>query len=76
MGKILLEKITTELKTELPTRILLVIPITEGNEGHIFETQQEKQIFLKYALSQKGNSQAAFKEPSNTLPIQEKLHFT
>jgi len=54
MGKILLEKITTELKTELPTRILLVIPITEGNEGHIFETQARKAKFVEIGTFPKG----------------------
>jgi len=58
----------------------LVIPITEGNEGHIFETQARKAKFFEICTFPKGQfrfkSPAAFKGDFNTLTIQEKLHFT
>ena len=42
-----IQKIVTELKTDKPTRALLIIPILEGREGHIFETQARKAKFLE-----------------------------
>ena len=44
----------TEIKSEKPTRALLVIPILDGREGHKFETEARKAKFLEICKFPKG----------------------
>ena len=52
----IIQKIITELKTDKPTRALIVIPILEGREGHSFETQARKAKFLEICRFPKAAS--------------------
>ena len=44
-----LEKILDSLRSDLPTRVILLIPIFEGEIGHLYETQARKSRFLEIA---------------------------
>ena len=43
----IIDKVANDLKTEKPTRAVLLIPIFEGKDGHRYETQARKAKFLE-----------------------------
>ena len=43
------------LRSTLPTRVVLLIPIFEGRIGHLYETQAKKSRFLEIATFPKGS---------------------
>src|SRR5271154_5483491 len=48
-------KVTDSLRSNLPTRVILLIPIFEGQVGHLYETQARKSRFLEIATFPKGS---------------------
>jgi len=48
-------KIFSSLQSNLPTRVVLLIPIFPGSVGHIYETQARKSRFLEIASFPKGS---------------------
>ena len=47
--QIIIQKIANDIKTDDPTRTVLLIPIFEGMDGHRYETQARKAKFLEIA---------------------------
>src|ERR1700684_620607 len=45
----IIRKIANDIKTDEPTRTVLLIPIFEGMDGHRYETQARKAKFLEIA---------------------------
>jgi hypothetical protein len=48
-------KIAQSLKSNLPTRVVLLIPIFEGSIGQLYETQAKEARFLEIATFPKGS---------------------
>jgi hypothetical protein len=48
-------KVFDSLRSTLPTRVILLIPIFEGRIGHLYETQAKKSRFLEIATFPKGS---------------------
>ena len=48
-------KVSDSLRSNLPTRVILLIPIFEGRIGHLYETQAKKSRFLEIATFPKGS---------------------
>ena len=53
-----IEKISESLRSNLPTRVILLIPIFEGKVGHLYETQARKSRFMEIATFPKGLSRS------------------
>jgi len=47
--------VTDSLRSNLPTRVILLIPIFEGQVGHLYETQARKSRFLEIATFPRGS---------------------
>ena len=50
-----IEKVFDSLRSSQPTRVVLLIPIFEGKQGHLYETQAKKSRFLEIATFPKGS---------------------
>jgi ribonuclease HI len=48
-------KVSDSLRSNLPTRTILLIPIFEGKIGHLYETQARQSRFLEIATFPKGS---------------------
>src|ERR1700722_16011750 len=48
-------KVSDSLRSNLPTRVILLIPIFEGEIGHLYETQARNSRFLEIATFPKGS---------------------
>ena len=48
-------KVSDSLRSNLPTRTILLIPIFEGKIGHLYETQARKSRFLEIGTFPKGS---------------------
>jgi hypothetical protein len=50
-----IEKVSDSLRSNLPTRVVLLIPIFDGKVGHLYETQARKSRFLEIATFPKSS---------------------
>ena len=50
-----ISKIADSLRSNLPTRVVLLIPIFEGKTGQLYETQARNSRFLEIATFPKGS---------------------
>ena len=50
-----IEKISDSLRSDLPTRVVLLIPIFDGKIGHLYEDQARNSRFIEIATFPKGS---------------------
>ena len=50
-----IKKVSDSLRSNLPTRVVLLVPIFDGEVGHLYETQARKSRFLEIATFPKSS---------------------
>ena len=50
-----IKKIADSLQSDKPTRVILLVPVFQGQHGHLYETQAKKSRFLEIATFPQGS---------------------
>jgi len=50
-----IKKIADSIRSDKPTRVILLIPVFKGQHGHLYETQAKKSRFLEIATFPQGS---------------------
>ena len=61
-----IKKVSDSLQSNLPTRVVLLVPIFDGEVGHLYEDQARKSRFLEIATSPKNSFSFVAPEHSTT----------